>query len=92
MDHLRSWLCYYAFYRACLRGSGSLNQVRQQTLSRETPLIRYFPGEFTRLAFEAGKLDLTEVEGIRDLVESDTESQRKLAARQADVSTPSPPV
>lgn len=42
-------------------------------------------GEFTRLAFEAGKLDLTEVEGIRDLVESDTESQRKLAARQAGV-------
>ncbi|KAM0749865.1 P-loop containing nucleoside triphosphate hydrolase protein [Meredithblackwellia eburnea MCA 4105] len=41
------------------------------------------PGEFTRLAFEAGKMDLTEVEGIRDLVEADTEAQRKLAARQA---------
>jgi tRNA modification GTPase len=44
------------------------------------------PGEFTRLAFEAGKMDLTEVEGIRDLVDADTESQRKLAARQASVS------
>lgn len=44
------------------------------------------PGEFTRLAFEAGKMDLTEVEGIRDLVEADTEAQRKLAARQASVS------
>lgn len=43
------------------------------------------PGEFTRLAFEAGKMDLTEVEGIRDLVEADTEAQRKLAARQANV-------
>ncbi|GAA5857314.1 hypothetical protein JCM8547_002213 [Rhodosporidiobolus lusitaniae] len=41
------------------------------------------PGEFTRLAFEAGKMDLTEVEGIRDLVEAETEQQRKLAARQA---------
>ena len=43
------------------------------------------PCEFTRLAFEAGKMDLTEVEGIRDLVEADTEAQRKLAARQASV-------
>lgn len=43
------------------------------------------PGEFTRLAFEAGKLDLTQVEGIKDLVESDTEVQRKLAARQSTV-------
>ncbi|GAA6062695.1 hypothetical protein JCM10212_004753 [Sporobolomyces blumeae] len=42
------------------------------------------PGEFTRLAFEAGKMDLTEVEGIRDLVEAETEAQRKLAARQAN--------
>ncbi|GAA5885049.1 hypothetical protein JCM6882_007209 [Rhodosporidiobolus microsporus] len=41
------------------------------------------PGEFTRLAFEAGKMDLTEVEGIRDLVEAETEQQRRLAARQA---------
>ncbi|GAA5973263.1 hypothetical protein JCM11641_003040 [Rhodosporidiobolus odoratus] len=41
------------------------------------------PGEFTRLAFEAGKMDLTEVEGIRDLVDAETEQQRKLAARQA---------
>lgn len=45
------------------------------------------PGEFTRLAFEAGKMDLTEVEGLRDLVEADTEAQRKLAARQAGVSS-----
>lgn len=30
-------------------------------------------------------MDLTQVEGLRDLVESDTETQRKLAARQASV-------
>lgn len=48
-------------------------------------------GEFTRLAFEAGKMDLTEVEGIRDLVDADTEAQRKLAARQAGVSSWSQP-
>lgn len=33
-------------------------------------------------------MDLTEVEGLRDLVEADTEAQRKLAARQAGVSAP----
>lgn len=32
-------------------------------------------------------MDLTEVEGLRDLVEADTEAQRKLAARQAGVSS-----
>lgn len=43
------------------------------------------PGEFTRLAFDAGKMDLTEVEGLRDLIESETEVQRRLAVRQAGV-------
>ncbi|SCV72643.1 BQ2448_4180 [Microbotryum intermedium] len=43
------------------------------------------PGEFTRLAFESGKMDLTQVEGIRDLVDAHTETQRTLAARQANV-------
>src|SRR5262245_44434537 len=31
------------------------------------------PGEFTRRAFENGKLDLTEAEGLADLIEADTE-------------------
>ncbi|GAA5828997.1 hypothetical protein JCM11251_004092 [Rhodosporidiobolus azoricus] len=57
------------------------------TLSSSSPGGSMFriaePGEFTRLAFEAGKMDLTEVEGIRDLVEAETEQQRRLAARQA---------
>jgi len=37
------------------------------------------PGEFTRRAFENGKLDLTRVEGISDLLDAQTESQRALA-------------
>jgi len=37
------------------------------------------PGEFTRRAFENGKLDLTEVEGLGDLIVAETENQRKLA-------------
>ncbi|KDQ21083.1 hypothetical protein BOTBODRAFT_183736 [Botryobasidium botryosum FD-172 SS1] len=40
-------------------------------------------GEFTRRAFEAGRIDLTEVEGIRDLVEAETEAQRRLAVHAA---------
>ncbi len=40
------------------------------------------PGEFTRRAFENGKLDLTEAEGLDDLIHADTELQRRLALRQ----------
>jgi tRNA modification GTPase len=39
------------------------------------------PGEFTRRAFEAGRIDLTEVEGLGDLLEAETEAQRKHAQR-----------
>ncbi len=39
-------------------------------------------GEFTRRAFENGKLDLTAVEGLADLVAAETEGQRRLAFRQ----------
>ena len=42
------------------------------------------PGEFTRRAFEAGKLDLAEVEGLADLIDSETEWQRRQALRQMD--------
>jgi tRNA modification GTPase len=41
------------------------------------------PGEFTRRAFLAGKLDLTAAEGIADLVAAETEAQRRQAAAQA---------
>jgi tRNA modification GTPase len=40
------------------------------------------PGEFTRRAFENGKLDLTEAEGLDDLIHADTDRQRRLALRQ----------
>lgn len=40
------------------------------------------PGEFTRRAFEHGKLDLTEAEGLADLVDAETEGQRRQALRQ----------
>src|SRR3954453_5095558 len=37
------------------------------------------PGEFTRRAFENGRIDLTEAEGLADLLEAETESQRRAA-------------
>jgi len=37
------------------------------------------PGEFTRRAFSAGKLDLTAVEGLSDLLNADTDAQRRQA-------------
>ena len=42
------------------------------------------PGEFTRRAFVNERLDLTQVEGLADLVFAETEAQRRQALRQAD--------
>lgn len=42
------------------------------------------PGEFTRRAFEHGKLDLTAAEGVADLISAETEAQRLQAFRQMD--------
>lgn len=41
------------------------------------------PGEFARRAFEAGKIDLAEVEGLADLIDAETEGQRRQALAQA---------
>lgn len=42
------------------------------------------PGEFTRRSFLNGKLDLTAVEGLADLVAAETAAQRRQAIRQMD--------
>ncbi|GLH10035.1 tRNA modification GTPase GTPBP3, mitochondrial [Gryllus bimaculatus] len=47
-------------------------------------LLMWFPGEFTRRAFDFGKLDLTEVEGLGDLLSAETEAQRKQAYLQME--------
>lgn len=41
------------------------------------------PGEFARRAFEAGKIDLAEVEGLADLIDAETDAQRRQALAQA---------
>jgi tRNA modification GTPase len=42
------------------------------------------PGEFTRRAFEHGKLDLAQAEAVADLVDAETEGQRRQALAQLD--------
>jgi len=42
------------------------------------------PGEFTRRAVENGKFDLTQAEALADLINAETEAQRKQAFRQYD--------
>lgn len=50
-------------------------------LSRIDGLRLAEPGEFTRRALENGRLDLSQVEGLADLIESETEAQRRQAMR-----------
>jgi tRNA modification GTPase len=57
-----------AVVRRLLRGIASLPSVRLAE-----------PGEFTRRAFLNGRLDLTEVEGLGDLIDAETETQRAQA-------------
>ena len=42
------------------------------------------PGEFTRRALHNGRIDLTEAEGLADLIEAETESQRRAALALAE--------
>jgi len=55
-----------------------------ETLSRQPRIRLAEPGEFTRRAFENGKLDLTSAEGIADLVAAETEVQRAQALGQME--------
>lgn len=53
-----------------------------RTLSAMAGLRAAEAGEFTRRAFENGRLDLTEVEGLADLIAAETDAQRRQAFRQ----------
>lgn len=57
---------------ACLKALGAVSGLRAAE-----------PGEFTRRAFLMGKVDLTEAEGLADLVSAETESQRLQALANA---------
>jgi len=62
-----------------LHGSRAVVQFVLDAMVRLQNVRLADPGEFTRRAFENGKLDLTRVEGIADLIDARTESQRSLA-------------
>lgn len=65
-------------------GSVAITSAILRTLGQVDGLRMAEPGEFTRRALESGRLDLTQVEGLADLIESETEAQRKQAQRLLD--------
>ncbi len=65
-----------------LHGSVAVVAAVMGTLSRLEGMRQAEPGEFTRRALENGCLDLAQVEGLADLIEAETESQRRQAMRQ----------
>lgn len=68
---------------------GSLAVVRdlEQTLASFPDLRPALPGEFAQRAFINGKMDLTEAEGLADLIDAETSEQRRFALRQAQGET-----
>jgi tRNA modification GTPase len=62
-------------------GSGAVITMLQQVLGAIPGLRPAEPGEFTRRAMENGRLDLAQVEGLADLIEAETEAQRRQALR-----------
>jgi tRNA modification GTPase len=67
-----------------LHGGPAVVQAVLEALGKDCGLAVAEPGAFTRRAFVAGKIDLTEVEGLADLVAAETEAQRRQAMRQAN--------
>ena len=65
-----------------LHGGRAVVAATLEALGRIEGLRPAEAGEFTRRAFENGKLDLTAVEGLADLVGAETEGQRRQAFRQ----------
>lgn len=64
-----------------VHGSRATVAALLKELSLQKGLRLADPGEFTRRALENGQLDLTEVEGLADLIDAETEAQRKQALR-----------
>ncbi len=65
-----------------LHGGRAVVSAVLEALARCPGLRMAEPGEFTRRAFENGKLDLTAAEGLADLISAETEAQRRQALRQ----------
>lgn len=65
-----------------IHGGRAIAERLLETLAKQPGYRLASRGEFTRRAVENGKLDLTRAEGIADLVDAETEAQRRQAFRQ----------
>jgi len=66
-----------------LHGGRSVVAAVLAALGRMEGLRLAEPGEFTRRAFENGRIDFAQAEGLADLIEAETESQRRAALAMA---------
>jgi tRNA modification GTPase len=66
-----------------LHGGRAVVSAVTERLSRVDGLRAAEPGEFTRRAFESGRIDLAEAEGLADLLQAETQSQRGAALDMA---------
>lgn len=64
-----------------LHGAVASVAAVERALAAQPGLRMAEPGEFTRRALENGRLDLAQVEGLADLIDAETEAQRKQALR-----------
>lgn len=64
-----------------LHGSAAVISAVLRCLSEMPDLRAAEAGEFTRRALENGRLDLAQVEGLADLIDAETEAQRRQALR-----------
>ncbi|MEO8883038.1 MAG: tRNA uridine-5-carboxymethylaminomethyl(34) synthesis GTPase MnmE, partial [Devosia sp.] len=66
-----------------VHGSRAVVRALLRSLSSRQGVRLAEAGEFTRRAFDNGRLDLTAVEGLGDLIEAETETQRRQAMARA---------
>ena len=67
-----------------VHGGRAVVAAVETTLAAMPPLRQATPGEFTRRALMNGVIDLTEAEGLGDLLAAETEGQRRAALRMAE--------
>jgi tRNA modification GTPase len=66
---------------AHVHGGGAVVAAVMRALTAQPSVRLAQPGEFSRRALENGRLDLTQIEGIADLIDAETEAQRRQATR-----------
>ena len=64
-----------------IHGSKAVIEAMQASISKIDNCRLAEPGEFTKLAFQNGKIDLLKAESIADLISSETEIQRQQAIK-----------